>query len=51
MDAEAMYPSLVISNILDRILNLILNSDTDFKEVDIKEIGKYIKVMYTKEET
>ena len=50
MDAEALYPSLDTNDILNGVWELITESDLKFENVDIKEIAKYISIMYSKED-
>ena len=50
MDAEALYPSLSIEDILSGVWTLVTESDLHFKEVDVREIGMFLAVMYSKDE-
>ena len=50
MDASALYPSLNIDDVMDSIWKLINTSKLDFKNVDIREVIKYVTIMYTEEE-
>ena len=50
MDAEALFPSLHIKDILESIYDLIITSDAEFKDIDMTGITKYVKVMYTDKE-
>ena len=45
MDAEALYPSLALKDILDSIWTLITTSHLQFKNINTKELGKYLAVM------
>ena len=45
MDAEALYPSLALKDILDSIWTLVTTSDLQFKNINTKELGKYLAVM------
>ena len=40
MDAEALFPSLYIGDILNGIWRLVLESELEYKNVNVKEIGK-----------
>ena len=50
MDAEALYPSLAIKDILDGIWHLVMDSDLEFKNLNIEEMFKFLAVMYPREE-
>ena len=50
MDAEALFPSLDLKDILDGVWDLIINTDVPFGNIDIKEMLKYIAIMYTDDE-
>ena len=45
MEAEALYPSLALSDILDSIWTLVTTSNLQFDNINIKEISKYLAVM------
>ena len=48
MDAEALYPSLDLQDILDGIWDLVDMSDLEWTDIDYREMGKYLAVMCTK---
>ena len=50
IDAEALFPSLHIKDILESIYDLVLTSKAKFKDINMTAITRYIKVMYTDQE-
>ena len=48
MDAEALFPSLNIKDILKGIWNLIMETDIKIVNVDVMEMAKYLAVSYEK---
>ena len=50
MDAATLFPSLHIKDILSGIWRLIIETDLELMNVDMREIGKYLTVIYNKEE-
>ena len=49
MDAEALFPSLDIGDMLQAVWNLIMNSDVTFCNIDVCYMAKYLNIMYTRE--
>ena len=50
LDAEALFPLLDLKDILDGVWDLIINTDVPFGNIEIKEMLKYIAIMYTDDE-
>ena len=50
MDAEVLYPSLNLEDILQGIWDLVLHGEARLNNLDIKEVAKYIAIVYTKDE-
>ena len=50
MDAEALFPSLGLADILKGIWRLITESEIQFNNLNISEISKYLAITYSKEE-
>ena len=49
MDAEALFPSLDLNNILEGVWTLIMESDLQFNNIDYKEVCKYLTVVCDKD--
>ena len=50
MDAEALFPSLGLADILKGIWRLITESEIQFNNLNISEISKHLAITYSKEE-
>ena len=50
MDAEALFPSLALKDILGGIWTLVTESSLEFKDVDVNEMAKFLAIEYTREE-
>ena len=50
MDAEALFPSLALQDILQGIWNLVMESTVPFKSVNIQDMLKYLAVTYSEDE-
>ena len=50
MDVEALYPSLDIDFTVEKVCELLLESDVNIKGVDYKEVGLYLSLVKTDEE-
>ena len=50
MDAEALYPSIHIEDIMDGIMDIVTSAPIDFKNVNIDEMLKFVVIMYSEEE-
>ena len=50
MDAEALFPSLALEDIMDGIWRLIMESNFKFSNVNYKQVAMYLAVMYMKED-
>ena len=50
MDAEALFPSLALKEILGGIWTLVTESSLEFKDVDVNEMAKFLAIEYTREE-
>ena len=50
MDAEALFPSLALSDIMSGIWRLIMELDLEFNTFNYSEIALYLAVMYRREE-
>ena len=49
MDAEALYPSLALDDILEGMWTLGDTTDLEFIDVDMEEMAKFLAVVYPKE--
>ena len=49
MDAEALYPSLHLENILQGVWDLILSTTGKLENIDFKETAKYAAIIYNRE--
>ena len=49
MDAEALYPSLDMEDMLQSVWNLVMNTDISFCNIDIRYMAKYLYIMYSRE--
>ena len=49
MDAEALFPSLDLEDIITGIRTLVMESDLDIA-IDTREVAKYVSIMYDSEE-
>ena len=50
MDAAALFPSLKIKDILQGLWRLVMDTTQALDNIDIKEIAKYIAVIYDEDE-
>ena len=50
MDAEALYPSLHIDDIMEGIMDIVASSPIEFRHVNVFEMTKFLHVMYTEEQ-
>ena len=50
MDVKALYPSMSWPEIITAIKEMITESEMEIKNVDWKEVGKYLAVMMTEQE-
>ena len=50
MDAEALYPSLHIDDIMNGIMEIVASTPINFDHVNIYEMTKYLYIMYSEEE-
>ena len=46
MDASALFPSLHLQDILDGIWRLVMDTSLELKNIDFKEVAKYLVVSY-----
>ena len=51
MDVKALYPSMSWDEIIESVKWIIMKSDMKIENVDWFEVGKYLAIMMTKEET
>ena len=45
MDAEALFPSLHLDDMMDGVWELITTSELEFNNIDYQEVAKYVAVM------
>ena len=50
IDSSALFPSLHIVDILTGLWRLVMETPLELLNVDMKEIGKYLYVMYERDE-
>ena len=50
MDAEALFPSLALPDILKGVWDLIMDGDVPFNNINWREMTKYLAVLYTEKE-
>ena len=50
MDAAALFPSLNMKDILSGLWRLVLETPMSLLNVNMKEIGKYLYIMHTRDE-
>ena len=50
MDAAALFPSLNMKDILSGLWRLVLETPMSLLNLNMKEIGKYLYIMYTRDE-
>ena len=50
MDVEALYPSIDIDFTIDKVCELLLNSNVEFEGINYKELGLYLSLVKTDED-
>ena len=50
MDAEALYPSLHLEDIMEGIMDIIMKTNIEFKNVNTEEMLKFIAIVYDNDE-
>jgi len=50
MDVKALYPSLNIEETANLVYNVLLNSEIVIEEVDMTELGQYLRVVLTEKD-